>query len=257
MLSCTPHRHSHALPPDAPRPRHGNPCALAVGPWFTRADRRQDVSLKTPVPRSPPRPHRPRNIARRHVSQRCAGPRGLRLRGTLPLPAAPTQRDTHLCCTLFHIAAKSLESHGFVRPWPVQHAQRGCFTRLRRTAPAPRQGLCNRPRRHGASCFTDGDGGVRHRDDPGTPHETSPPGMFHYVAWARPGPGRDAGDKGGCRLGQGPGLAAPARPVRRCNPDPRVRTGRVLRPSSHAASRTTSDARGGPGIRPSPPARRC
>lgn len=177
----------------------------------------------------------------------------------LPSPARRTHATRH--ASLLHTVSHRPQipgNHGFARSWPVQHAQRGCFTRLRRTAPAPRQGLCNRPRRHGASCFTGGDGGVRHRDDPGTPNETSPPGMFHRVAWARPGPGRDAGDKGGCRLlGQGQELAAPARPVRRCNPDPRVRTGRVPRPSSRAVSRTASDARGGPGIRPSPPARRC
>lgn len=187
-------------PRTPPRPRHGNPCAVAVGPWFMRTDRGQDVSLKTPVPRSPPWPHRPRNIARRHVSQRCTGPRGLRLRGTLPPPAAPMQRDTHLCCTLFHIAGKSLESHGFARSWPVQQAQCGCFTRLRRTAPAPHQGLCNRPRRHGASCFTGGDGGVRHRDDPGTPNETSRPACFTGLRGRDPDPSGMQGIKVGAAL---------------------------------------------------------
>lgn len=193
LTSPAPRAILHASPPQpclAPgRPigaRNGIPCAGVVGPWFTRADRRPDVSLKTLLPRSLSRPHRPRNIARRYVSQRCAGPRGIRLRGTLPPPAAPTQRDTYFCCTMFHIAGKSLKNHGFARPWPVQHAQRGCFTALRRTAPAPNQRLCNRPRLHGASCFTGGDGGVRHRDDPDTPNETSPPGMFHSARTGAP-----------------------------------------------------------------------
>jgi hypothetical protein len=204
---CYPARLTAPATP-CPRTPHrrpnGIPRAGAVGPWFTRAVRRQDVSLKTPASKPP------------HGPIACA-----------PSPVG-----------MFHSVAQDRAAYACAAPFPhpphphnatrISVAQ--CFTSPAnpwKTTDLPGHGLCNthnadvsqgcagRPLPQIRACATVPAAMVRHVSQKAAtagsctgmirarPMKHRRAACFTAPAWAHPGPEPDAGDRGGGCLDSG------------------------------------------------------